>query len=843
MGENRGWSGQATVDRLSRRSMLIFMLLALVAICTYLLLAGETSDERASAAEINYAGKRRMLSQRIGLLSAEYLRTQQAEELSELAAALRQIEDIHATLRHGDPQRGLRPPHSAELKARYQGPQGLDATMASFLALGSTLLRQASNGEDYRASAEALIHLSRGELLTALDQLVDLYQRESEASTDTLRLLLWCALLAGLGLFALAAFGVLRPLIAQVRHSLEEQEASETALRQAVEKNQLILQAAGEGIFGVDRNGRISFANPAATALLGRDSGQLGDLESHHAIMHGGGSCPICQVLADGGTPRRSEGQFSRPGNAADFPVEYTVAPRADGEGAVISFRDISEQRAAQAKLQRFQQRLVDAIEALDDAFTLFDSDDRLTQYNLRFTETFPLRGEVIRLGMRFSEFVRAIAEQQLYTVPDERLDDWIDERMAMHQRAEGSSEIPLGDGRWLRVTERRTREGGTLVIWSDVSDLKQARIAADQANQAKSEFMARMSHELRTPLNAILGFAQVLDHNGKTRLSADQQECVSHILLGGHHLLALINELLDLAAIEAGHLQVAMEEFALAPLLQECIALVSPQAADRQVRLTSADTAGVHVRGDGKRLKQVLLNLLSNGIKYNRVGGQLTLMLGQTTGGIRLSVADTGHGIAPDLARRVFLPFDRLGTSHGEGTGIGLSITRRMVELMGGQIGFDSELGVGTTFWIELDAATSESPIASRIPAPAAPAPEQPAPPALPCVVAIGLEAAETETLRLIVSTLRDIRLITAANLAEAHAVIAAQGCRAVVAEPALARQLLAELPSTDSRRPFVIALGERPLVHASEPRIHHWHPKPMKVREIARTLREATA
>ncbi|HEX6735883.1 MAG TPA: ATP-binding protein [Azonexus sp.] len=855
MDDSQRLTGQSTVDRLSRRSTLIFLLLALVAVFTYFLLASETADERASAAEINYAGKRRMLSQRIGLLSSQYLHERRGEDLIELAGALKQIAAIHAALAHGDPKLGLRPPHTDELRARYGGPDGLNATMDNFLAIGREMLQRAVNGSDFRDSAGEVIRISSGELLVTLDQLVDQYQVETEAGTDTLRLTLWCALLAALALLGFSAFGVLRPLITQVRRSLDEQYSSAKALRQVVEKNRLILQAAGEGIFGVDRSGRISFANPAAAALLGSDSSELLALPSHHDIMHTSGACPICQVLEDGRVLRRSDGQFRRRDDAAGFPVEYTVAPRPDGEGAVVSFRDISERRQAEAKLQRFQQRLVDAIEALDDAFALFDDEDRLRLYNLRFTEAFPLRGEIIRIGMHFPDFIRAIAEQQFYAVPGGQMEEWIAQRLEVHRRAEGSCEIPLAGGRWLRATERRTREGGTVVIWTDVSHLKQALIAADQASRAKSEFMARMSHELRTPLNAILGFAQVLEKGLDAPLSAGQLECTAHILQGGRHLLALINEVLDLSAIEAGHLHIEMEGLALAPLLKECVALVSPQAVDRQVRLEAGTAAGLHVRGDRKRLKQVLLNLLSNGIKYNRVGGRLTLTVAESTDGIRLTVADTGQGIAPDMAQRVFQPFDRLGVNQVEGTGIGLSITRRLVELMGGRIGFDSVPGVGTTFWVDLEAAAGEySADAEAEAAPAAPLPA-PAPavaaadsamalPSEPCVLAIGLDSADSDMLRLIVSTLRGTRLIAAASLPEARAILNGQSCRAVVADTVLVHQLLADLPPAENQQPFVIAIGERPHPrYAQESRIGHWQPKPMKIREIARILREATS
>lgn len=739
MAGKRQLSGQATVERLSRRSTLIFVLLALVAVFTYFLLASETADERANAAEINLAGKRRMLSQRIGLLSSQFLHEQKTQDLAKLSEALRQIASFHDALMRGDPAHGIRAPRTAMLRASYDGPNGVDALMQRYLALGKTLLQTVEEGGDYRPAASQLISMSQGEFLKALDQLVDQYQLESEAGTDMLRLLQWCALLAALGLLAFSAIGVLRPLIVQVRRSLDEQESSEQALREA-------------------------------------------ELQQQH-----------------------------------------------------------------------FQRRLVDAIEALDDAFALFDADDRLTLYNLRFTEAFPLPGETIAIGMSFSEFVRAIAEQRMYAIPSDRIEGWISERMAVHHRAEGSREIPLSEGRWLRATERRTREGGTVVIWSDVSHLKQALIAADQASRAKSEFMARMSHELRTPLNAILGFAQVLEQGLEAPLTTRQLECVTHILQGGRHLLALINEVLDLSAIEAGRLDIEMEALPLAPLLKECQALVSPQAVDRQVALSTDNAGQYHVRGDRKRLKQVLLNLLSNGIKYNRVGGRLTLSVIEQETILRLTVADTGHGIPPDLARRVFQPFDRLGASNVEGTGIGLSITRRLVELMGGHIGFDSVVGVGTTFWVELDRAPGVFPaspdqgtgLASAITTTELLVGTSHA--AIPQtleqgILAVGLSPADNELLRLIVSTLRGARLESVASLETAREIFAGKPLHVVIADSVLVDDLLAAIAQQGVSPPLLIALGDQPEHRrAADSGISHWQPKPLKTREIARILREA--
>jgi signal transduction histidine kinase len=717
--------------------MWLFVLLALIAVVAYLLVAGETADERTSAAEINLAGKRRMLSQRIGLLSSQYLHEQKAEDLQELKLALRQMAAHHDTLRRGDPARGIHPPRTPALRDSYTGSGGVDAAMQTFLALGEAVVQQAGAGQDFRESARHLTRMSQGEFLGVLDRLVGQYQAESEKRTDMLRLLQWSALMVALGLLTFSALGVLKPLIAQVRRTLEEQQASEKALRQS------------------------------------------------------------------------------------------------------------------ELKQQNVKQRLVDAIEALDDAFALFDADDRLALYNLRFTEAFPLRGEIIAIGMPFSEFVRAIAAQQFYDVASERLDEWVSQRMAVHQRAEGSTEIPLSGGRWLRATERRTREGGTVVIWSDVSHLKQALIAAAQASHAKSEFMARMSHELRTPLNAILGFAQVLDQGLEAPLTTRQMECVSHILHGGRHLLGLINEILDLSAIEAGRLNIDMENLPLASLLKECLALISPLALDRQVTLSSDEAGRLCVQGDRQRLKQALLNLLSNGIKYNRVGGRLTLSITQDERLVRLTIVDTGHGIPPELARRVFQPFDRLGASNVEGTGIGLSITKKLVDLMGGRIGFDSTVGVGTAFWVELNKATIVSPDCPDNVQPLAapsllqtivPVPVALGQPAQGAVLAVGLTTADSELLRLVSSTLRGALIDQVATLDEGAAMLGYKPYQAIIAMGSLIDGLLDAMPEWERHTPVLIALSDDPAARPSDDaRIRHWLATPLKAREIARLLRDA--
>jgi CheY-like chemotaxis protein/nitrogen-specific signal transduction histidine kinase len=233
----------------------------------------------------------------------------------------------------------------------------------------------------------------------------------------------------------------------------------------------------------------------------------------------------------------------------------------------------------------------------------------------------------------------------------------------------------------------------------------EQAREEADRANLAKSEFLSRMSHELRTPLNAILGFAQLLEMDS---LVPDQHESVEHILKGGHHLLNLINEVLDIARIEAGQLSFSPEPVRVQEVVEESLDLVTPLAAERGIRLSSelVQTFDGHVLADRQRLKQVLLNLLSNAVKYNREGGSVAVACEEVPQGrLRLMVRDTGLGLPPEMLDRLFTPFERLGAERTEveGTGIGLVLSKRLVELMGGAIGVESAVGQGSTFWVEL--------------------------------------------------------------------------------------------------------------------------------------------
>ncbi len=245
-------------------------------------------------------------------------------------------------------------------------------------------------------------------------------------------------------------------------------------------------------------------------------------------------------------------------------------------------------------------------------------------------------------------------------------------------------------------------------------NELLESRNAAETANRVKSEFLASMSHELRTPLNAVLGFAQLLSMDRKNPLTTAQLDQLDAIIHGGNHLLALVNDILDLARIEANQIGLAVEEVSIAASTRTCLSLLNSTAENNEVSLQNSieDDCPLRIWADSRRFDQVLINLISNGIRYNQPGGTVNISAQLVDDGafVRVVVADTGIGIAAQDHKDVFQMFTRVGqgpTISSEGAGIGLTVTKLLVERMGGHIGFDSEKDKGSEFWIEMPAVT----------------------------------------------------------------------------------------------------------------------------------------
>jgi len=271
-------------------------------------------------------------------------------------------------------------------------------------------------------------------------------------------------------------------------------------------------------------------------------------------------------------------------------------------------------------------------------------------------------------------------------------------------------------------LLDRQDRPYALCAILIDISErkktddaLKIARLEAERANRAKSDFLSRMSHDLRTPLNAILGFAQLLE---LAALGPDERESVTQILTGGQHLLQLINEVLDIARIEAGHLSLSVEPVDAGEIVHQAVELVRPLAAARGIAIDlEAPAHDSLIRADRQRLNQILLNLLSNAVKYNRPDGRVTVSVAQSgTGRVRIGVSDTGPGIPPAKLALLFQPFERLGAEQTgiEGTGLGLTLARRLAEAMEGTLGVSSDVDRGSTFWVELENTDAAQPRAT---------------------------------------------------------------------------------------------------------------------------------
>ncbi len=399
--------------------------------------------------------------------------------------------------------------------------------------------------------------------------------------------------------------------------------------------------------------------------------------------------------------------------------VAVTLSPVRDGEGQIIAIsgiiRDITERKRAAEALRESDERLRSIFEGAPVGLFRSTLEGKILEANPAFLQM---------LGYLDREALLATNAAGLYVNPEQRR-RWAALLLRDGVVASFESEFRRLDGSiiWVRESARVVCDASGRILHFEgaVEDItlqrrvdEESRKAreAERANEAKSEFLSRMSHELRTPLNAILGFAELLELGS---LSTEQQESVGLILEAGRHLLELINESLDMARIEAGRLAISLEPVPVRGLVQETLDLIRPLAAKAKVQLTAeaSGTSDRHILADRQRIKQVLLNLLSNAVKYNRVGGTVVLSCEVTAEGrLRINVSDTGPGIPPEQMAHLFTPFERLGADRAgvEGTGLGLVLTKRLVEAMGGRLGVESHVDQGSTFWVDL--ALTESPV-----------------------------------------------------------------------------------------------------------------------------------
>jgi len=403
-----------------------------------------------------------------------------------------------------------------------------------------------------------------------------------------------------------------------------------------------------------------------------------------------------------------------------DLTVEIPP-PASDEIGAMARtlslFRSSLEERnrlSAESEQQR--KTIQAAIATISEGFVLYGPDDRIVLCNEQFRSIYPGLADIVHPGARFRDILDAVVARKLIDLGDTDADSWIADRVARHAAPAGSAEYSYG-GRWVRISERRTHDGGTVAVYSDITELKLrnldlelAREQADAANRTKSQFLANMSHELRTPLNAIIGYAEILQDDAADSGREDSIPDLQKIEAAGRHLLGLINDILDLSKIEAGRMDVFIEDVAIAVIVDEVRAIVVPLAARNGNRFEVVAAADIgSLRTDRTKLKQSLLNLLSNAAKFTK-DGCLTLAIEHIAQEgrpmVRFAVRDTGIGMDTEQMGRIFEAFSQADASTTKkygGTGLGLAITRHFCLLLGGNVTATSRPGEGSTFEIIL--------------------------------------------------------------------------------------------------------------------------------------------
>lgn len=482
-----------------------------------------------------------------------------------------------------------------------------------------------------------------------------------------------------------------------------------------------ILDRIGEGVVVTSVDGKIEAVNRVAGHLFDyAEADMIGlgiqKLIDDPAVRDG-------TLWSESGISRDCVG-IRRDGTA--LPLEVT-AGEIKQDGRIIriaTLRDASARAANQRALRLSEQRLRDAIEALSDGFALFDSVDRLVQWNRRYEELFPhLKGR-LKAGMSWDDMA-AIALDYVggLNIGAKTPTEWLAERKRRHLNPTDAHVQTLRDGTKIHTIERRTAEGGIVGIYRDVTretrdarELLRAKERAEAGERAKTDFLATMSHEIRTPMNGIIGMTGLLLD---TRLDPDQRGYCETVMSSASAMLGIINQILDFTRIESGRVEIESEAFDPTELIEGVLDNVATNAYERnlEVAYSVAPTVPRRVVGDAGRVRQILLNLVSNAIKFTERGSVVVTAVdkgpveGDSDGEparriLRFAVKDTGIGIAADERNKLFERFSQVDSSMSRrytGTGLGLSIARSLVERMAGKIGLESEPGQGSLFWFEL--------------------------------------------------------------------------------------------------------------------------------------------
>lgn len=376
------------------------------------------------------------------------------------------------------------------------------------------------------------------------------------------------------------------------------------------------------------------------------------------------------------------------------------------------------------------QMRIWAALEALPDGFVLFDREDRLLSCNQRYREIYPESAPAMVPGATFESILRYGLERGQYADAVGREADWLSERLQQHRDPQGLLEQNLGDGRWLRILDQPTPDGGRVGLRVDITQLKEqqaaleaARALAEAANRAKSAFLANMSHEIRTPMNGVVGMAELLCD---TSLNEEQRLFAETIRSSGEALLVIINDILDYSKIEAERLSLHPEPFDLERMIHEVTMLLQPRAREKKIDLMIDYDMFLPTRfvADPGRVRQILTNLVGNAVKFTDSGHVLVRVVGleeqDGSQALHITVEDTGIGIAPDQLDHIFGEFNQVESQSNrkfEGTGLGLAITRRLIDLMEGEVWVDSELGKGSCFGFRLVLPVAEDSISDQYP------------------------------------------------------------------------------------------------------------------------------